>query len=124
MGSYSEHVCDQGGKPLGLLEGPGYALPGDAVRLPEADTYGRVRLIWRCCGAFLVECMDTPDNPRAEGTHTMRVRARELAPVPWWARYSVPRVDAEWSPHLPCGDLAGEGCDCATIAAEAAAQSC
>lgn len=122
MGSYSEHRCDAGGKALGVLDGPGYALPGDPVRLPGADAFGRVRLIWRCCGAFLVECMDTPEDPDAGGSHTIRVRAGELAPIPWAMSYSVPCVGAAWSLHLPCGHITGEGCDCDTIAAEAASQ--
>lgn len=117
MGS-DKHTCDVGGKAMGVLEGPGYALPGDPVRLPGAGVFGRVRLIWRCCGAFLVECLADPDSDECADTYTLRVRAGELAPIPWRQPYSVPCIGAAWSLTLPCGDLAGEGCDHDTIAAQ------
>jgi hypothetical protein len=119
MGSYSIHQCDTDGAPLGALDGPAWADPGRPVHVPETGLYGRVRLVWRCCGAYLVEFMDDPDDAECATTHTVRVRLAELAPPPGDVMYSIPCIGAAWSLNLPCGHLNGEGCDCDTIAAEA-----
>ena len=120
MGSYSQHKCDANGVRVGALDGPAYAVPGEVVMFPETDTFGRVRLLWRCCGALLIECMSLPDDPESAATHTVRTVAGEITAIPWGTSYSVPCVGAAWSLHLPCGHIAGEGCDCDTIAQEAA----
>jgi hypothetical protein len=123
MGSYSEHRCDPNGAPMGALDGPAWASPGGVVSLPEAETFGRVRVVWRCCGALLVECMTFPDDSERAETHTVRVTHDDVAKIEWGTSYSVPCVGAAWSVNLPCGHIAGEGCDCDTIAAEAAGQA-
>jgi hypothetical protein len=120
MGSYSEHKCDVNGAPVSATDGPQWADPRGVVQFPDVQMFGRVRLIWRCCGARLVECMTFPDDPERAETHTVRATLTELAEVEWGTSYSVPCVGAAWSLHLPCGHIAGEGCDCDTIAAEAA----
>ena len=120
MGSYSQHKCDANGAPVVANDGPVYTTPGEPVMFPETATFGRVRLLWRCCGALLVECMSLPDDPESAATHTVRATVSEIAAIPWGTPYSVPCVGAAWSLDLPCGHIAGEGCDCDTIAAEAA----
>ena len=122
MGSYSEHACDTGGKPLGVLDGPAWAAPGKVVQLDGLELYGRVRLVWRCCGAVLVEMMAVPDDPECADTYTFRGTLAVLAPPREGVSYSVPCIGAAWSLILPCGHVTGEGCDCDTIAAEADAQ--
>lgn len=118
MGSYSRHQCAPGSVSLGALVIPAYVLPGNPVFLGESETHGRSRFLWRCCGTLLVECMRTQD-PECGDTYTIRVPVAEVEPVPWGTSYSVPCVGAEWSLYLPCGHVAGEGCDCDTIALEA-----
>ena len=120
MGDYSEHRCDENGARVGVLEWPPFAAPGRVVRLDMTDLYGRVRLVWRCCGAVLVEMMAVPDDPECADTYTFRATRTVLAmPDEHGPSYSVPCLGAAWSLNLPCGHLAGEGCDCDTIAAEA-----
>lgn len=121
MGSYSVHKCDPNGSPLGALDGPAYAVPGEPVQL-DSGLFGRVRLVWHCCGALLVECMSAPDDLDCPDTYTTRVTIPEVQPIPWGTPFSVPCVGAAWSLDLPCGHITGEGCDCDTIAAEAASQ--
>lgn len=122
MGS-AMHKCDVDGTPLGALDGPPFAEPGRVVVFKEAPhVYGRVRLWWRCCGAVLVEMMVYPWDPESTVTVTVRARLEELAPPPPNQPYIIPCLGAAWSLNLPCGHLAGEGCDCDTIAAEAAGQ--
>lgn len=120
--SYGVHVCDAPATPVTALDTPTYAAPGQVVHLPETGLYGRVRLWWRCCGAVLVEMMTDPDDVECATTVTSRCRLDELTPPPAGVMYSVPCVGADWSLTLVCGHLAGEGCDCDTIAAEADGQ--
>jgi hypothetical protein len=122
MGSYSVHKCDPDGTELGALDGPPFAMPGRVVHLPDVDLYGRVRLWWRCCGAVLVEFMTDLDDLECADTVTTRHRLDEMAMPVLGVSYSVPCVGASWSLNLPCGHITGEGCDCDTIAAEAADQ--
>lgn len=122
MGSYSVHACDADVSPLGVLDDPAYAMPGEPVIMTDTGLHGRVRLLWRCCGALLVESMRDPDDPESADTYTTRVTVNDVAPIPWGVSYSVPCVGAAWSLDLPCGHIVGEGCDCDTIAAEAADQ--
>lgn len=119
VSSYSVHRCAPDGTPMGALAGPVHAEPGRAVWCAETGLYGRVRLVWRCCGTALVEMITDPDDVECEQTVTSRFRLDELSPPPAGVLYSVPCVGASWSLYLPCGHLAGEGCDCDTLAAEA-----
>lgn len=119
MGSYSEHRHDEGGTSYYDLSEPAYAMLGEAVLMTDTGLFGRVRLLWRCCGALLVESLYDAESP---DTYTTRTTVGNVAPIPWGTPYCVPCVGAEWSLDLPCGHLTGEGCDCATIAAEAADQ--
>lgn len=116
MSVKSGHVCDTDGAAVGALEWPPFADPGRAVQIDGSGEYGRVRSLWQCCGAVLVECL----TPYGDGTTTTeRYRLDSLTAPAWGDSYSVPCVGAAWSLHLPCGHINGEGCDCDTIAVEA-----
>lgn len=120
-----KHYCRKGGAPIRTLDVPPYRMPGSVVqnddRLSwEEPSYGRVRMVFHCCGTALVEFMAYPHNPVAPDTYTDRVALDKLSRIPEGVSYSVPCIGAAWSMDLPCGHINGEGCDCDTIAAEAA----
>jgi hypothetical protein len=69
----------------------------------------------------LVESMRDESDPECAETETGRYVLGALRRPVHGVSYSVPCIGAEWSMRLPCGDIVGEGCDCDTIAAEAAA---
>jgi hypothetical protein len=109
------------------MDWPAFADPGSVVmdsdRLDwEEASYGRVRMGFRCCGTVLVEFMTDPESETCAGTYTRALPVDMVDRVPDGVVYSVPCVGAEWSADLPCGHVNGEGCDCDTIAAEAADQ--
>lgn len=54
----SVHECLADGKPQGVLDGAAWASPGKAVRVKGEDRWGRVELLWRCCGALEVVFID------------------------------------------------------------------
>ena len=125
----SGHICPVDGTPLaGALDGPGFAAPGEVVLIAGTDSgddpgvFGRVRLWWRCCGTAVVEHMADPASEDNPATYSAQYALSELSPVPPGVGYSVPCRGAAWSPDLPCGHVAGEGCDWDAIAAEAAGQ--
>lgn len=120
MGSYARHRCAEGSSPVDMSRWPVWADPGHVVHFRGSDDYGRVRLVWRCCGAVLVEEMTDQQDPECETTVTGSFVLSELRRPVHGRSYSVPCIGAAWSLYLPCGDIAGEGCDCDTIAAEAA----
>jgi hypothetical protein len=115
------HKCVAGGVRVDDNRWPVWADPGHVVKFPGSDEHGRVRFVWRCCGAILVEELDDQFNPACATTTTRRWELHELRRPVHGLSYSVPCVGAAWSLNLPCGHLAGEGCDCDTIAVEAAA---
>lgn len=117
-----KHYCRKGGAPVGVLEWPPFADPGRVVVGTTGGEFGRVRHAWRCCGSALVEYMADPDDPECADTFTLSVALPLLEMPPHGVSYSVPCVGAVWSLWLPCGHVNGEGCDCDTIAAEAASQ--
>lgn len=49
-----KHVCRKGGKPIGPLDGPAWAAPGEVVKLADEENWGRVALLWRCCHTYEV----------------------------------------------------------------------
>lgn len=120
----SGHICPSGSRPVGVMAWPPFADPGSVVRVAgtesEGDTgiYGRVRFAWRCCGTAVVEFL--PDSETAD-TYSTRYPLGELLPPVPEVSYSIPCIGAAWSLHLPCGHVAGEGCDCELIALEAEA---
>lgn len=115
-----KHYCRKDGAPVGVMAWPPFADPGMVVSDTVGEGFGRVRHAWRCCGSALVEYMDDQSDPECEGTHTLSVALPLLAPVPHGVPYSVPCVGAAWSVTLVCGHVNGEGCDCDTVAVEAA----
>jgi hypothetical protein len=44
-----EHRCLKNGRPTGNYR-PSWAEPGEVVKIADEDRWGRVDLIWRCCG--------------------------------------------------------------------------
>lgn len=56
------HVCRPGGKPVGVLEGAAWAAPGKAVKVKGEDRWGRVELLWRCCGALAVKFIEPTEE--------------------------------------------------------------
>lgn len=122
-----KHYCRKGGTPVGVLDIPPYADPGGIVQnddraASEEPTYGRVRMLFRCCGTALVQFMTYPDDPDRADTHTDAIALDLLSRVPDDVMVSVPCIGAAWSADLPCGHVNGEGCDCDTIALESASQ--
>lgn len=105
------HRCREGGAPVGIMDRPPWADPGSPVSLPDM-MFGRVRLVWSCCGTALVERMLAPDSDTDASTVTEAYALAELAHVPWGVSYSIPCIGAEWSVFLPCGCVAGEPCRC------------
>lgn len=120
-----KHYCRKGGAPVGVMDVPPFADPGRVVENTdrmdrEEPTYGRVRMLFRCCATVLVEFMTDPDDTACAGTYTRALPLDRVTRVPDGVAYSVPCVGAEWSATLPCGHVNGEGCDCDAIAVEAA----
>jgi hypothetical protein len=118
-----KHYCRKGGAPVGAMDVPPFADPGRVVQnndrlVWEAPSYGRVRLLWRCCGTALVEFMTEPDSDTCPDTYTLALALSALGRIPDGVSYSVPCIGAEWSADLPCGHINGEGCDCDTVAVE------
>lgn len=121
-----KHYCRKGGAPIGIMDIPPFTDPGRVVGngdRPEGGepTYGRVRMLFRCCATALVEFMTEPASVECADTYTVALPLDALRRVPDGVSYSAPCVGAQWSAALPCGHINGEGCDCDTIAAEAAA---
>lgn len=116
-----KHYCRKGGAPIGTLEIPPYRMPGGIVQSDdrlswEEPSYGRVRMVFRCCGTALVQFIDDS----WEGTTTTSAIALDmLSRVPDGVMVTVPCIGAAWTMDLPCGHINGEGCDCDTIEAEA-----
>lgn len=58
------HTCRADGAPVGVLDWPLYAAPGEIVRLAGQDRWGRVDILWRCCGVIDVTfCRDMFEAP-------------------------------------------------------------
>jgi hypothetical protein len=90
-----DHKCLKNGKPTGALgpDRPSWAEPGAVTKIADEDRWGRVDLLWKCCGArqvtlqaegqewFETLCLpvDALENP--VGAH--RVPAGVLLPTPW-----------------------------------------
>lgn len=58
--------CREGAAAVGLVVGeldwPPYASPGEVVRLTGQDAWGRVDLLWRCCGVIDVSLYQDQDS--------------------------------------------------------------
>lgn len=48
-----EHVCLRPARPTGALgpDRPAWAEPGALTKVADEDRWGRVDLLWQCCGA-------------------------------------------------------------------------
>lgn len=97
------HVCRASGHGVGLVVGeldwPPYAAPGEVVRLTETAAWGRVDLLYRCCGTIDVSCYADQD------TDAVTVRPCSLGEVtPVWSGADYPanvpptgyRIPAVW----------------------------
>lgn len=116
-----KHYCRNGGTPVKSLDIPPFALPGriaqsDDHLSTEEPLYGRVRMLFTCCGTALVQFID---DEWAGTTYTSAIALDMLSRIPNNVMVSVPCVGSKWSLHLPCGHINGEGCDCDTIVVEA-----
>lgn len=47
-----EHRCRKNGRRVGALDGPGWASPGEIVKLVDQEHWGRVETRWRCCDSY------------------------------------------------------------------------
>lgn len=77
-----EHTCRKGGKPVGYMEGPAWASPGEIVKLADEQNWGRIALRWRCCDSYTVALAEFGDQA-AELRDAQPVDAFENA----WHKY-------------------------------------
>lgn len=47
-----KHTCRRHGQAIGALDGPGWAAPGELVKLADSENWGRVEILWRCCHTY------------------------------------------------------------------------
>lgn len=75
-----KHTCRRNGERIGVLDGPGWAAPGEIVKLADEDNWGRVTLLWRCCHTYEV---------RVEAFGEQEAGVRVLAPEALEDAYSA-----------------------------------
>lgn len=56
-----KHRCRQA-RPITALEGPAWAMPGELVKLADAEHWGRVETMWRCCHTYDVRVEEHGDQ--------------------------------------------------------------
>jgi hypothetical protein len=91
----NDHVCVEGGKPQGAMEGLAWASPGEVVKVDGEARWGRVVLAWRCCGAVEVHFAVNAAHGRSTETFSVDKLTNPYSDYPnnmWPAKYLVPRA--------------------------------
>lgn len=83
-----DHRCRKNGKPVGALDGPGWASPGEIVKLADQEHWGRVELRWRCCDSYDVRVEQFGEQ---EAGVLTGLSERDLEPVYDRTEHAVPR---------------------------------
>lgn len=90
-----DHRCLKNGKPIGALgpDRPSWAEPGAVIKIADESRWGRVDLLWKCCG--MREVSVTAEG--AEGIEILQLSADGLEnPVGRHARPHHVIVPAPW----------------------------